>query len=114
MSNILKERNIRFYVKKFDGENIKSVNTEDFDMQFIAGLYQYLQIDEVISNIDLALEGKYNQIDDPSITNKYDEYAYIQPDAIEYWDENHNKYDFTCSLQDFRELCIEWRNFLRG
>lgn len=113
MSNILKERNIKFYIKDFDGVKMKSVDTEDWDMGFISALYDYLQLDEVISNLDLAIAGKYDEIDDPSIVNKYDEFAYIQPNKIEYWDENHNKYSFSCSLQDFRELCIEWRKFLR-
>ena len=112
MLSILEKRNIKFKKKFFlFKETIKSVETIDFDMQFISALYEQ-QLKNVINDIELALNNEYEKIDDPWINNKYDEFALITPNCIEYYDEKNQKYDITCSLEDFRELTTLWKNFL--
>ena len=100
MLSILEKRNIKFKKKFFlFKETIKSVETIDFDMQFISALYEQ-QLKNVINDIELALNKKYKK------------FALITPNCIEYYDEKNQKYDITCSLEDFRELTTLWKNFL--
>ncbi|MCD1115262.1 hypothetical protein [Chryseobacterium turcicum] len=90
------------------------METSDWDMAHISGFTSIEILEEIIENLNLVIAGQYNHINDSGLTNKYDDIAFITPNGVEYWDEDaQNKYPFTCSLQDFRALCLEWLNFLK-
>ncbi|KQT21914.1 hypothetical protein ASG31_00795 [Chryseobacterium sp. Leaf404] len=112
---ILQQRGIKLVKKTVNGYTFKTAKTDDWDMVHIKAFTDTKILEEIIQNLDLAIAGHYDQINDTGLTNKYDDIAFIEPNGIEYWDQDaQNKYPFTCSLEDFRALCIEWLNFLKG
>lgn len=112
---ILEQRGIKFVKKTINGYTFKDVETSDWDMAHISAFTSIEILEEIIAKLNLAIAGQYNQINDLGLTNKYDDIAFIEPNGIEYWDQDaQNKYPVTCFLQDFKLLCIEWVNFLKS
>ncbi|OJX28686.1 MAG: hypothetical protein BGO86_03560 [Chryseobacterium sp. 36-9] len=112
---ILQQRGIKLVKKNFEAKIIKYADTTDWDMIHVSHIRSPEILNEIIENLDLAIAGRFNEIDNNGVTNSQDSIAFIEPNGIEYWNQDaQNLYPFTCSLQDFRELFIEWRNFLRS
>ncbi len=59
----------------------------------------------------MAINGNFNLIDDPGITNNL-EIAFISPTGIEFYDRDGQDIIGTSPLEDFKEILIGWRNFL--
>lgn len=107
------QRNIEFVNKVVNGEVYKTTNCADPDMGYITWFRDVSTLDEMLADVDKAINGQYDLIVDPDISNDTSVLAFITANGIEYWDEDgQNIIAPVCPLQDFRELLAAWRAFL--
>lgn len=118
--NTLQKRGIEFINLNINGKVVKTTNGKDGDMGFILSLTDLEQeLDEIISDVDLAINGKFDLIEDTDLSNKYGDVAFITKNGIEYLGHDYDSPNWgkpispSCSLEDFKDLLVSWKIFLR-
>jgi hypothetical protein len=111
--NAIETKKIRFLNTKRDGVIYKTAVSDigDPDINHVTAFRDMDTLNEFILSISLALEGRYEEIEDPDFT-KDAQIAFIGKEYIEFWDEDGQNMIDTGSLADFKELLIDWRDFL--
>ncbi|MBY8963391.1 hypothetical protein KJK34_11565 [Flavobacterium sp. D11R37] len=109
--SIIDNRGIEFFNKVVDGRVRKYSNDTDDDMTFISN-YHLDDIDGIIEDVNLTLNGQF-KLSRSDISNDVGGIAFITPKGIEYWDDDVQNVLGTCSLEDFRELLMHWKEFLQ-
>lgn len=110
---IIAEKGIEFYNEVFDGRIYKMGKSivQEPDLSFITRFKDPNTLDKFIANVDMAINGNFNLINDPDITNDL-EIASISPTGIEFYDQDGQNIIGTSPLKDFKEILIGWRDFL--
>ncbi len=110
---IIKDKGIEFYNQKFDGTiyKISKSNLNDPNISFIARFKDSDTIDKFINNVNLAIEGHFDLIADPDVSNGL-EIGFITPTGVDFYDQDGQNVIDTLPLEDFKEILIAWRDFL--
>ena len=117
--SIIEQYNIQFKNVKSDGWREKIAVSDpvtdgihDFVLSHITTFKNPETIQEFIDNVDKALVGNFNLIDDPDVSNNFN-VAFITADGVEFWDEEYqNIIPPLYSLEHFKEILIAWKLFL--
>ena len=121
---IIQQNNLKLLNVKISGDNEKivkfpedeSLATEDWGaLSFISEYKSIPLINKVLSDVNLAIAGNFNQIIDAEISNNHG-FTWITATGIEFWDDDGyiptsplpNLYP----LNKFKELLTEWKTFL--
>ena len=96
----------------FDCEGISSDGRSQFITTILEGHNDVMEVGYFLREIDLALNGQMDDLDEfwqpDSITDSFR--CFITPPSI-ILGKNNN---YTLPLQDFKELLLEWKEFLES
>jgi len=110
--SIIEDKKVEFFNQTIDGSVIKRGTMEDFAyLDHIVDFTDTDTVQEIIDDLDLAINGDFPSIVDNDITNDF-QIAFITSSAVEFYDKNGTTVSGTCGLQDFKNLCVAWLNFL--
>jgi hypothetical protein len=69
-------------------------------------------VSEIIADLDKALSGNFDLIDDPDLTASI-YVASITPTEVVFYDDDVENIIETSSLEDFKESAVAWKEFLQ-
>jgi hypothetical protein len=110
---ITENKGIYFVNQNFDNKVNKfgTAKDGDRDIEFINFFKNTDTLSDIIDDVSKAINGNYNLIDDPDLTNEVG-IASITPVGISYYDYEGNNIIATSPLEDFREKLLAWKVFL--
>ncbi|SDS25746.1 hypothetical protein SAMN05216490_0828 [Mucilaginibacter mallensis] len=110
---IIEDKGILFYNNITDGKTYKraSSTVNDPNISFISRFKNPQILTEIVYDVILAINGDFNLIKDPDVSNNED-IAFITPFGIDFYDNNGKNVLGTLSLLEFKELVEAWRDFL--
>ncbi len=107
----IENKKIKFFNKVINGTSYKYATSEINDPDHITDIKSIITLNEHIANIELAINGNFELIEDPDFTAG-EQIAYITETNIEFYNQDAQNIIDYGSLQDFLELLIAWRDFL--
>lgn len=113
---IIEEQNIKFSNINASGIVRKTVypviNNDHFSvMCHISVIKDSNIIQEFIDNVTLAINGDFDEINDPDVSNT-DVVAFITESGVEIWDDDVENVYLVYPLLGFKEMLIAWHEFL--
>lgn len=111
--NAIESRGIKFVNKAINGKISKFAmsSTSDPYINFVTQFKNPQTLNDIVMDINKALNGQFNSIQDPDVSTNID-IAAIAPNGINFYDEEGQNVIATLPLQDFKEMVIAWRDFL--
>lgn len=109
--SVIQNQGIKFVNQVFQGIISKIAIGGGTAMSHISFYRSLSNIEEIINNVDKAINGQYHLIEDTGVSNNLG-VAFIEPAGIEFYDDDVQNVVETCSLQVFKELLIAWRDFI--
>ncbi|NOQ75562.1 MAG: hypothetical protein GQ574_26365 [Crocinitomix sp.] len=114
---IIEEQNIKFRNINSSGNVYKTVgpivNNDHFSV--ICHISQFKNPDTIqdfIDNVTLAINGNFDEINDPDVSNN-DDIAFITDSGVELWDDNVENVYLLYPLLSFKEMLVAWHDFLK-
>ncbi len=98
----IEDKKITFYNKITDGIIYKYATSEIDDPDHVTDIKSTIALNEYIENIELAINGNFELIEDPDFTAG-EQIAYITETNIEFYDQDAQNIIDHGSLQDFKE-----------
>lgn len=109
---VLRQYNIEFYENSESGKFLNS--DKNWLSTYIYSFRDIQTVTEFIDDLNLALNGDFNQISDPDWSVRIGEYwnAHITDSGFEIWQNSTEK--TIIPLFDMSEIMISWKEFLEN
>jgi hypothetical protein len=109
----IENKRIKFYNKMINGVVYKFGNSliNDPDISFVCKFKNLNTLNKILNDVNKIIAGRFNEIEDPDITNEY-EIGTLTPTGVAFYDVEGQNIIGTLSLSDFKDMLEGWIAFL--